>query len=95
MARANRDSGKARGSARLASLPRYVASARRTLSLNLKRERARRGMSQERTAEAAEFSLQYFQRIEQGIVNVPLDTVARLAHALNVEPHVLLGARDE
>lgn len=60
------------------------------LAENLRSERKRLRLTQERAAERAGFSLQYFQRIEREIVNVPLDTVARLARALQVDPGRLL-----
>jgi len=63
---------------------------RRRLADNLRSERKRLGLTQERTAERAGYSLQYFQRIEREMVNVPLDTVARLAHALQVDPAQLI-----
>jgi transcriptional regulator with XRE-family HTH domain len=64
---------------------------RRRLALNLKAARLRMGLSQEKTAERAGFSLQYFQRIERLMVNVPLDTLTRLALALRTEPADLLA----
>ncbi len=50
-------------------------------------------VTQERAAERVGFSLQYLQRIERQIVNVPLDTVARFAHAFGVDVERLFGAR--
>lgn len=64
---------------------------RRRLALNLKAARARLGLSQERAAEKAGYSLQYVQRIEREIVNTPLDTLSRLAHALRITPAQLLS----
>ena len=60
---------------------------------NLKAERARLGLSQERAAERVGFSLQYLQRIERCIVNVPLDTLVKFARGYGVEPVELLMAR--
>jgi len=65
------------------------------LAENLRSERKRLRLTQERAAERAGFSLQYFQRIEREIVNVPLDTVARLAQALQVDPGRLLVKPEE
>lgn len=93
MPRAQR-SERGRGTARRVTreaLQLTAAKARRRLSLNLKKERARLSLSQERAAEAADFSLQYYQRIERQIVNAPLDTIARLAFVFGVEPHELLA----
>jgi ribosome-binding protein aMBF1 (putative translation factor) len=64
---------------------------RARLSANIKKERARLGLTQEQTAERVDFSLQYVQRIERSMVNVPLDTVARFAHAFGVSPARLLA----
>jgi transcriptional regulator with XRE-family HTH domain len=75
--------------------PRTIREKRRRelrhrLADGLRSERKRLGLSQERAAEKAGYSLQYFQRIEREIVNVPLDTLARLAHAFGVDPVRLL-----
>lgn len=64
---------------------------RRRLAANLKEERKRARITQERAAELAGFSLQYVQRIERCLVNVPLDTIARLGLALRVDPARLLA----
>ena len=68
----------------------YRKKVRARVALNLRRRRESLGLSQERAAERAGLSLQYLQRIERRIVNVPLDTLARLAHAYGVEPAVFL-----
>jgi transcriptional regulator with XRE-family HTH domain len=75
--------------------PGYEAfrkEVRKRLAQNLRRERERLGLSQERAAERVGLSLQYLQRIERKIVNVPVDTVARFAHAYEVPPALLLKA---
>lgn len=82
---------KRAGKRLLVARTRVHLELRRILSANLKRARAHVGFTQEGAAEEADFSLQYFQRIERGIVNVPLDTIARLAAALRVAPHELLA----
>ena len=64
---------------------------RRRLATNIKAQRARLGLTQERAAESVGFSLQYEQRIERCIVNVPLDTIARFASAFGVDPGELLA----
>ncbi len=63
---------------------------RQRFSANIRAERQRLGLSQERAAELVGFSLQYLQRIERKIVNVPMDTIARFAFAYNVDPVQLL-----
>ncbi len=65
---------------------------RSRLAVNLRRRRAHLGLTQEAAAERVGFSLQYVQRIERGIVNVPIDTIARFAFAFQVAPSRLLGA---
>lgn len=56
-------------------------------------ERRRLGLTQTKAAERVGFSLQYLQRIEREIVNVPLDTIARFARAYRVAPSLLLTGR--
>jgi transcriptional regulator with XRE-family HTH domain len=73
------------------SLGKLQVQARRVLAANLKAQREQLGLTQEQTAERVGFSLQYTQRIERCIVNVPLDTLVRLAHALGVTPAQLLS----
>lgn len=63
---------------------------RQRFSTNIRAERHRLDLSQERAAELVGFSLQYLQRIERRIVNVPLDTIARFALAYEVDPAELL-----
>ena len=64
--------------------------ARRWFAENIRAERHRLELTQEEAAELVGYSLQYLQRIERQIVNVPLDTIARFAHAYHVEPSLLL-----
>jgi transcriptional regulator with XRE-family HTH domain len=72
------------------SLAKFQMATRRQLAANLKLERERLGLTQERAAERVGFSLQYLQRIERCIVNVPLDTITRFARSYGVEPAGLL-----
>jgi transcriptional regulator with XRE-family HTH domain len=74
-----------------AAVERLQLQTRRRLALNLKAARARLGLSQERAAEKAGYSLQYFQRIERCIVNTPIDTITRLSAALRLDPAELLS----
>ena len=67
---------------------------RHRLAENIRLERRRLGLTQERAAEKIGFSLQYLQRIEREIVNVPLDTVARFAHALKIDPARLVAGSE-
>jgi transcriptional regulator with XRE-family HTH domain len=72
------------------SLARLQQATRLVLSANLKLQRERLGLTQEAAAEKVKLSLQYTQRIERCIVNVPLDTLVRFARAYGVEPADLL-----
>ena len=73
------------------TLEKVRRETRRRFADNLRVQRKRLGLTQEKAAERVGFSLQYLQRIEREIVNVPLDTVARFAHAYRVEPESLLA----
>lgn len=78
------------------TLARQQRATRRLLAANLKLERQRLELTQERAAERVGLSLQYLQRIERTIVNVPVDTITRFARGYGVEPADLLrppGAR--
>ena len=72
------------------SVERSQRELRHRFAENLRSERRRLGWTQEATAEHVGFSLQYVQRIEREIVNVPLDTVARFASVFRVDPASLL-----
>ncbi|MFT3840776.1 MAG: helix-turn-helix transcriptional regulator [Myxococcaceae bacterium] len=72
------------------SLAQLQLASRRVLAANLRLQRERLKLSQERAAEQVGFSLQYVQRIERCIVNVPLDTLVRFALVYGVEPAELL-----
>lgn len=72
------------------SLAKQQKVTRRLLAANLKLERQRLKLTQERAAERVGLSLQYLQRIERTIVNVPLDTITRFARGYGVEPAELL-----
>jgi transcriptional regulator with XRE-family HTH domain len=68
---------------------------RRQLAANLRLERQRLHLTQERAAERVGLSLQYLQRIERCIVNVPLDTLVRFARAYGVAPAELLRSPEQ
>jgi transcriptional regulator with XRE-family HTH domain len=72
------------------TLAKQQKATRRLLAANLKLERQRLELTQERAAERVGLSLQYLQRIERTIVNVPLDTLVRFARGYGVEPADLL-----
>jgi transcriptional regulator with XRE-family HTH domain len=72
------------------SLAKLQMATRRLLAANLRSQRERLGLTQERAAERVGFSLQYTQRIERCLVNVPIDTLVRFARGYGVEPAMLL-----
>jgi transcriptional regulator with XRE-family HTH domain len=55
----------------------------------LRRLRLRRGLSQRALAELAGMARSYEAGIEQGVRNLGLKNIVRLAHALNVKPGAL------
>jgi transcriptional regulator with XRE-family HTH domain len=62
-----------------------VATARERISVNLKRLRKTRKLSQEQLAELAEFHRTYVSQLERCITNISIDGLERLAQALNVD----------
>ena len=77
--------------ARRQKLENYQSRVRQRVAENLRSVRQSLGLTQERAAELVGFSLQYLQRIERQVVNVPLDTLARFAHAYKVDVLDLLA----
>lgn len=57
---------------------------------NARRFRERLGLTQEATADAVRVSPRYYRDIELGLVNLTLETLARVADALGVPAHQLL-----
>lgn len=74
-----------------AILPPPSASARQRISENLKRLRNEQGLSQEKTAELADFHRTYISQLERCVTNVSIDGLERLAHALGVDVVELLS----
>lgn len=62
----------------------------RSIAANVRRHRARLGLSQEDLSEATGLSYRYLQDIEAGRKNVTVDTIVRLSKALRVLPSGLL-----
>ena len=60
------------------------------LGANVRRWRLRRKLTQEQLIERTGMDIRFEQRIEGGEINTRLDTIVRLAQALEVEPSVLL-----
>ena len=55
------------------------------LAAGLRRERSRQGWTQERAAELAGLNPRYYQKLEEGTVNVTLRTLERLSRAYGVD----------
>lgn len=68
----------------------YGLVARALLAANIIRLRKVRGWSQEDLALEAGLHRTFVAHVERKSRNISLDNIARLAHALEVEPHVLL-----
>ena len=60
------------------------------IAANVRRLRKKRGLSQERFAEAAGLDSRFTQRVERGRVNFSIETLVRLAAALDTTPGALL-----
>jgi len=60
-------------------------SARYRISYNLKRLRTAQGLSQEKTAELADFHRTYVSQLERCVTNISIDGLERLANALGVD----------
>ncbi len=65
-------------------------NARLRISMNLKRLRCERQLSQEKMAELAGFHRTYVSQLERCVTNISIDGLERLAHALGVDISVLL-----
>jgi transcriptional regulator with XRE-family HTH domain len=68
---------------------------RRVFAENLRAHRTGKGMSQEALADAAGLDRTYISALERERYSVSLDTIGRLANALQIEPAQLLALRDE
>jgi transcriptional regulator with XRE-family HTH domain len=63
---------------------------REVFARNLRRSRHAKGLSQEALAHDAEMDRTYISSLERGIYSATIDTVAKLADVLGVEPDDLL-----
>jgi transcriptional regulator with XRE-family HTH domain len=61
------------------------------LANGLRRERNRRGWTQEKAAEMAGLNVRHLQKLEEGSVNVTLRTLERLTRAYDVDITQLFG----
>lgn len=69
--------------------PRTLERAKHDLGLRVRELRRALEMTQEEAAEGLEMHTQNYARIEQGRMNVTLETVVRLAQFYRVELHEL------
>jgi len=63
---------------------------RQVFARNLRRSRHAKGLSQEALAHDAEIDRTYISSLERGVYSASIDTVAKLAAVLGVEPDELL-----
>ena len=64
---------------------------RAILAENMRRERLKRGLSQEALADACGLHRTYIGSVERRERNISIDNVQRIASALEVTPHDLLS----
>ncbi len=62
-----------------------VGEARRRIAHNLRRLRKAKGLSQEATAELADFHRTYVSQLERCVTNISIGGLERLATALGVD----------
>jgi transcriptional regulator with XRE-family HTH domain len=63
---------------------------REVFARNLRRRRHARGLSQEALAHEADMDRTYISALERGLYSASIDTVAKLAEVLGIEPDELL-----
>jgi transcriptional regulator with XRE-family HTH domain len=64
------------------------------LAKHVKAWRASQKLTQERLAVKANIALRHLQKIERGEVNVTLETISKLAYALDVDPVELIERQE-
>lgn len=62
----------------------------RYIAANIRRQRRKLGMTQAELAEAAQLSIRALSEIENGVVDLSVSTLCRIARAMKVQPAVLL-----
>jgi transcriptional regulator with XRE-family HTH domain len=73
---------------------REPGTIRAEVGERVRRARERRDLSQEAVALASDMSLRHFGNIERGVSNTSIEQLARIAHALGVQPATLIPALD-
>ena len=61
-----------------------------SIAANILRLRRSHGLTQEELSEATGLEMRFLQRVERGKVNISIETLVRLANALEVPPARLL-----
>lgn len=84
----------------LGAVPRWASvenNLRRALARNVREAREAASLTLHKAAERAEIHWRHWQKVEAGEANATLNTIAKVAAALNVDPLALLTpkARDE
>lgn len=75
-------------------MKKEVADLRRNVGLQIRSVRKARGLTQEELAEKADLSYKYIGELERGQVNVSLDSLQRIADALEREIGVFFPQPD-
>lgn len=68
-----------------------MSSMRLRVAANIKKERMRHGLSQEKLAEMAGLHRTYVSQVERGVTAISLDNVEKLAKALTIAEESLLN----
>lgn len=63
---------------------------RQVVAKNIRRERARANLSQEGLAHKAEVHRTYIGAVERGEKNISIDSLEKIASALNIDPKRLM-----
>ncbi|HEX4350392.1 MAG TPA: helix-turn-helix transcriptional regulator [Verrucomicrobiae bacterium] len=66
-------------------------SHRRIVGQQIRLHRKQAHLSQEELAEKADLSYKYVGEVERGYENISLDSLIRIAKALKVKAHILIG----
>ncbi|HHX3694967.1 TPA: helix-turn-helix domain-containing protein [Burkholderia cenocepacia] len=72
-----------------------LVSLRDVLAFNVRVVRVRNMLSQEQLGFAADLDRTFISQVERARINVSLDNIERIAHALGVAAHTLLQRPDE
>ena len=71
-----------------------VSTTLLSLAANVRRRRLALGLTQEQFAERARLDLRFFRFVEQGVKDISISSLVRLAAGLGCRPHDLLLAAE-